>query len=79
MATHPSILGWEILWTEEAGGLQSMGPQRVGRDLVTKQQQLSALTFHPTPVINLLQGNAVLSPRSVLTSPHSFSYGQTAL
>ena len=30
MATHFSILAWEILWTEEPGGLQSMGWQRVG-------------------------------------------------
>ena len=29
MATHSSILGWEIPWTEEPGGLQSMGSQRV--------------------------------------------------
>ena len=29
MATHSSILAWEILWTEEPGGLQSMGLQRV--------------------------------------------------
>ena len=39
MATHSSILAWEISWTEESGGLQSMGSQRVGRDLMTKQQQ----------------------------------------
>ena len=32
MATHPSILAWEIPWTEEPGGLQPMGLQRVGRD-----------------------------------------------
>ena len=32
MATHPSILAWEIPWTEEPGGLQSMGLQRVGHD-----------------------------------------------
>ena len=32
MATHSSILGWEIPWTEEPGGLQSMGLQRVRRD-----------------------------------------------
>ena len=30
MATHSSILAWKILWTEEPGGLQSMGLQRVG-------------------------------------------------
>ena len=29
MATHSSILAWEIEWTEEAGGLQSMGSQGV--------------------------------------------------
>ena len=28
MATHSSILAWEILWTEEPGGLQSMGSQK---------------------------------------------------
>ena len=32
MATHSSILTWEIPWTEERGGLQSMGSQRVGLD-----------------------------------------------
>ena len=32
MATHSSILAWKILWTEEPGGLQSMGLQRVGQD-----------------------------------------------
>ena len=32
MATHSSILAWEIPWTEETGGLQSMGSLRVGHD-----------------------------------------------
>ena len=32
MATHSSVLAWRIPWTEEPGGLQSMGSQRVGRD-----------------------------------------------
>ena len=32
MATHSSILACKILWTEEPGGLQSMGSQRVGHD-----------------------------------------------
>ena len=35
MATHSSILAWRIPWTEEPGGLQSMGSQRVGQDEVT--------------------------------------------
>ena len=32
MATYSSILAWRIPWTEEPGGLQSMGLQRVGND-----------------------------------------------
>ena len=32
MATHSSILIWRIPWTEEPGGLQSIGLQRVGQD-----------------------------------------------
>ena len=32
MATHSSILSWRIPWTEEPGGLQSIGSQRVGHD-----------------------------------------------
>ena len=36
LATHSSILAWEIPWTKEPGGLQSMGSQRVRHDLVIK-------------------------------------------
>jgi len=32
MATHSSILAWRTPWTEEPGGLQSMGSQRVRHD-----------------------------------------------
>ena len=39
MATHFSIRAWEIPWTKEPGGLKSMGCERVGHDLGTKQQQ----------------------------------------
>ena len=39
MATHSSILAWEIPWTEEPGGLQSMGLQRVGHGRETEQIQ----------------------------------------
>ena len=35
MATHSSILAWKISWTEESGGLHSMGSQRVGHDWAT--------------------------------------------
>ena len=36
MATHSSILAWRIPWTEEPGGLQSMGLQRVGHYCAAK-------------------------------------------
>ena len=36
MTTHSSILACGIPWTEEPGGLQSMGSQRVGHDLATE-------------------------------------------
>ena len=39
MTTHSGILAWKMPSTEEPGGLQSMGSERVGQDLVTTQQQ----------------------------------------
>ena len=42
MATPSNILAWRILWTEEPGGLQSMGSQRIRHDLVTN----TAITYH---------------------------------
>ena len=37
---HSSILAWKIPWTNEPGRLQSLGSQRVGRDLATKKQAI---------------------------------------
>ena len=45
MATHSSILAWGTPWTEEPGGLQSMGSQRVGHDRT--HRGLSTLQFGP--------------------------------
>ena len=39
MAPHSSILTWKSLWIEGSGGLQSMGSQRVGHNLVTDKQE----------------------------------------
>ena len=50
MAAHSSIFAEEIPWAEEPGGLQPMGSQRIGHDLVTKQQRHLldlTLTDHP--------------------------------
>ena len=44
MLTHSSILAREIPWTEEPGRLQSVGSQRGGRDLATKQTDSLRIT-----------------------------------
>ena len=56
MATHSSILAWEIPWTEEPGELQSMGLQRVNHDLATKQQKQQQHNFSRNAVPFDLQG-----------------------
>ena len=49
MATHPSILAWRIPWTEELGGLQSMGSQSVRHNRVSNALALAGrfLTTEP--------------------------------
>ena len=52
MATLSSILAWEISWTEEPSRPQPMGSQRVGHNLMTKQQQIiqNGILFCYSPV-----------------------------
>ena len=45
MATHTSILAWEIPRTDEPGRLPCLGSQRVGHDLATKKQHLMNVYF----------------------------------
>ena len=53
MATHSSILAWEIPWTEEPGGLLSMGSQTVRHDLATKPTNNSVLGVVPNSVLKV--------------------------
>ena len=61
MATHSSVLAWEVPWTKEPGGLQSMGSQRARHDLATAharticQTQFGKLsgTYYPRCLYNL--------------------------
>ena len=46
MATHFSILAWEIQWTEDPGGLQSMGSQRVRVDLMAEHAWIKYLYYY---------------------------------
>ena len=48
MATHSGIVAWKIPWTEEPGGLQSMGLQRIGHDWVPRPTLLLTFTFSGT-------------------------------
>ena len=63
MATHSSVLAWEIPWTEEPGGLQYRGSHRVGHDR-------SDLAQHSALIIAC----CLLSPTSLLPSAQGDSY-----
>ena len=64
MATHSSILAWEMPWTEEAGGLQSMESHRVGHNLATKQQHY----IHETTMTIFATNKFIISK----SFPHPF-------
>ena len=55
MATHCSILAWRISWTEEPGGLQSMGLQRVSHDRATKHSTLLEYIYWDSLVAQLVK------------------------
>ena len=57
MTTHSSTLAWKILWTEEPGGLQSMGSLRVGHDWVTSLSCIGEANGNP------LQCSCLENPR----------------
>ena len=57
MVSHSSILAWKRPWTEEPGGLQSLGSQRVRHDLVTEPPPC----FSNLRVQNLILKNIVLT------------------
>ena len=53
MATHSNILALEIQWTEEPGGLQAMGCERVRHNLAAEQQQnqyINTCNPHSSPI-----------------------------
>ena len=62
IATHSSILAWRIPWTEEPGGLQSMGLQRVGYGFSFS----ICVSSHPELTSNLLKPIGFISIVSLL-------------
>ena len=71
-ATYSSILAWKITWTEEPGGLQSMGLQRVRQDWATDTY---LLTFHLSKCLTSYSGQnpEVISDFSVSDPNHTQS------
>ena len=53
MATHSSILAWEIPWTEEPGGLHSMGSQRVEHYFTTEHIHILLTQHYKSTVLQL--------------------------
>ena len=65
MATHSSVLAWEIPWREEPGGPQSMGSQRVGPNLAT----ITTSTFSLWALLNLSPSGFSLQSWGIFVSP----------
>ena len=51
MVTHSSILTWKLPWTEEPGGLQSIGSQRVGHNLMTEHTCTPYNSYHSVKAV----------------------------
>ena len=60
MATHSNILAWRIPWTEEPGGLQSMGLQRIGHDWANKDGTRHSVYVNPKVLILSFPGSSVV-------------------
>ena len=76
MATHSSILGWRIPWTEAPAGLQSMGLQRVGHNWATSHTLSSQGSSTPHVSQIHLRFN-VSKPDHVISSGTSHDLGFT--
>ena len=75
MATHSSVLAWRIPWTEEPGGLPSMGSHRVEHDL----SDLAAAADTPSELLALyhsLQTEVVSNPQRLSRAPNHTSHCQ---
>ena len=57
MATYFNLLAWKVPWTEEPGGLQSMGSQKSFTQLKTKQQQL---IYNVVLIFTVQQGDSII-------------------
>ena len=65
MAIHSSILAWEIPWTEEPGGLQSIVSQRVKHNLATEQKPHTHTIYRCTKIVSIFRGSDQRGPRTL--------------
>ena len=92
MASHSSILAWRIAWTEEPGGLQSMGSQRAGHDRATfffpslSQRQVQTsddfeglLFYSLTCLVHLPLALSMCQPQNVALKSFFFFFLEIAL
>ena len=70
MATCSNILAWKIPWTEEAGGLQTMGLQRIGHDWVCMHTHTSrmALVLRIAIMATVLNGKSIVDILTICPS-----------
>ena len=78
MATHSSIVAWKVSWTEEPGGLQSMGSQRAGHDWATNTYLLvlviyKIFSFSPEVFITIPTKTLAFSSDSYISFLHSLT------
>ena len=79
MATHSSILAWEIPWTEEPGGLQSVGSQRVRHDLAIEHTFFAVLEGEVNSNCFLDSRTVSWHPCFLLHCPHIISVISTTV
>ena len=82
MATHSSILAWEILWTEEPGGLWSKELQRVRHNSETKQQPPYSQNGHDKPPLlseNLARGDDPSRGKNISKEKESESVSRSVM
>ena len=70
MAIHSSVLAWQIPWTGEYEGLQSLGSQRIGHDWVTEHMHYAGLETNPSlPFDNIYAHKQCIFPVSRCRDP----------
>ena len=73
MATHSSILVWKIPWTEEPGGLQSTGSQRVGNYWATEQNVIAECLLSVILKENVTQDDIFLYLQYLLSDYNEYT------